>query len=123
MIKMTYCLRRLPHLTRRQFQDYWLNNHGALVRSHAAALNIRRYVQLHTAEHPVNDAMQKSRGAAEPFDGVAEIWFESVEAMIAPGHTPQGKAAMRALREDEARFIDQAQSPLWFGEEHTVVEG
>ena len=121
MIKMTYCLRRLPHLSRKQFQDYWLSSHGALVRSHAQALNIRRYVQVHTAEHPVNDAMQKSRGATEPFDGIAEIWFDSVEAMTAPGATPQGKAAMRALREDETRFIDQARSPVGFGEEHTVV--
>ncbi len=103
MIKMTYCLRRLPHLSRKQFQGHWLNNHGALVRSHAQALNIRRYVQFHTADHPINDAMQKSRGATEPFDGIAEIWFESVDAMTAPGATPQGKAALRALREGEPR--------------------
>jgi len=121
MIKMTYCLRRQPHLTREQFQDYWLNQHGKLVRSHAPVLNIRRYVQFHSASHPINDAMQKSRGATEPYDGVAELWFDSVEAMTAPGGTPAGKAAMRALREDEARFIDQAQSPVWFGDEHTVV--
>ncbi len=121
MIKMTYCLRRLPHLSRQQFQDYWLNQHGPLVQGHAGALNIRRYVQFHTTEHAVNDAMQKSRGAVEPFDGIAEIWFDSVESMTAPGGTPQGKAAMRALREDETRFIDQARSPVWFGQEHTVV--
>jgi hypothetical protein len=80
-------------------------------------------VQVHAAEHPLNDAMRQSRGATEPFDGIAELWFDSVEAMTAPGGTPAGKAAMRALREDEARFIDQAQSPLWFGEEHTIVAG
>jgi uncharacterized protein (TIGR02118 family) len=122
MIKMTYCLRRQPHLSREQFQDYWLNKHGPLVLSHAQALNMRRYVQLHTAAHPINDAMQKSRGAPEPYDGIAEVWFDSVEAMTAPGGTPAGKAAMRALREDEARFIDSADSPLWIGEEHVLVQ-
>jgi hypothetical protein len=47
--------------------------------------------------------MQKSRGATEPFDGIAEIWFDSVDAMTAPGATPQGKPALRALREGEPR--------------------
>jgi hypothetical protein len=92
------------------------------VLSLARALNMRRYVQLHTAAHPVNDALQKSRGAPEPYDGIAEVWFDSVEAMTAPGATPEGKAALRALREDETRFIDGARSPLWVGAEHVLVD-
>lgn len=123
MIKMTFCLRRLPHLTREQFQDYWLNRHGPLVQQHAQVLNIRRYVQHHTAAHPINDGMRKSRGAPEPYDGVAELWFDSVESMMAPGSTPEGKAAERLLREDDARFIDAAHSPVWIGEEHELVAG
>lgn len=121
MIKLTYCVRRHPHLTREQFQDYWLNRHGPLVKHHAQVLNIRRYTQFHTSGHPANEAIRKSRGAPEPFDGIAELWFDSVEAMTAPSATPEGKAALRALREDEARFIDQAHSPVWIGEEHTIV--
>jgi uncharacterized protein (TIGR02118 family) len=123
MIKMTYCLRRQPHLTREQFQDYWLNSHGKLVQQHAQALNVRRYVQVHTADLPLNGAMRKSRGSPEAFDGVAELWFDSVEALLAPNGTPEGKAAARALREDEERFIDQANSPVWLSEEHTLVQG
>ena len=121
MIKMTYCLRRLPHLTRESFQDYWRNAHGPLVQQSAAALNIRRYVQHHTAGDPINEAMRKGRGAPEAYDGVAELWFDSVESMIAGGSTPEGKAAAKALREDEARFIDQTRSPLWIGEDHELV--
>jgi uncharacterized protein (TIGR02118 family) len=121
MIKLTYCVRRLPHLTREQFLDYWLNRHGPLVKSHAQVLNIRRYVQVHATGHPANEAMRASRSAPEPFDGIAELWFDSVATMTAPSATPEGRSALRALREDEARFIDQARSPLWFGEEHTVV--
>lgn len=121
MIKMTYCLRRQPHLTREAFQDYWLNTHGPLVRGHAAVLNIRRYVQVHTSAEPINDALQKGRGSPEPFDGIAELWFDSVAAMTAPGDTPEGKAALRAVREDEATFIDSARSPVWIGAEHTLV--
>ena len=122
MIKMTYCLRRLPSLSREAFQEYWLQRHGPLVRRLAPALQIRRYVQVHTAGDPINDAMRKSRGAPEAYDGVAELWFDSREAMVAGSTSPEGKAAMAALREDEARFIDRAQSPVWFGEEHALVE-
>ena len=52
MIKLTFCLARLPHLTREQFQDYWLNKHAPLVASHKATLGIRRYVQLQASIRP-----------------------------------------------------------------------
>ena len=48
MIKLTFALVRLPHLSREQFQDYWLNTHGPLVASVRETLRIRRYVQLHS---------------------------------------------------------------------------
>jgi uncharacterized protein (TIGR02118 family) len=123
MIKMICCLRRLPHLTPEQFQDYWLNRHGPLVLRHAAVMNVRRYVQIHTAEDPLNGAIQKSRGAPEPYDGVAELWFDSVASLTAPNGTPEGRAAMRAIREDERNFIDQARSPMFVGADHELIAG
>jgi uncharacterized protein (TIGR02118 family) len=122
MIKMIYCLRRQPHLSRAQFQDYWLNQHGPLVAGHAEVLRIRRYVQVHTSGDAINDALAQRRGSPEPYDGVAEIWFDSVADIGAPAGTPEGKAAMRAVREDEAKFIDAARSPVWVSTEHTLVE-
>src|SRR5262249_12358508 len=50
MIKLVFCLRRLPHLSRAEFQRYWGETHGPLVRRRAEALGIRRYVQLHTLD-------------------------------------------------------------------------
>ena len=121
MIKLVYCLRRKPHLSSQQFRDYWLNVHGPIVRGYAPLLNIRRYVQHHPAYEAINEAMRKSRGAPEPYDGLAEIWFDSLEAMQAPAGSPEARAAMRAVREDEAKFIDQARSPAWLGEEHEML--
>ncbi len=66
MIKFTECLRRAPHMSREEFQDYWLNTHGPLVKSLAADLKMGRYVQSHTIIHPVHEFMQKRRGSAEP---------------------------------------------------------
>ncbi len=123
MIKLTYCLNRLPHLTREAFLDYWLNTHGPLVREHAEALNIRRYVQLHNRDDPANERLRDLRGAPEAFDGVAELWWDGKEAMEAAHSSPEGRAARKALMEDEKNFIDWARSPMWFGEEKVIIEG
>ena len=122
MIKLVYCLRRLPHLSRAEFQQYWRETHGPLVRSHAEVLRIRRYVQVHTLDDPLNDVIGASRGAAEAYDGVAELWFESAEELAAGTRSAEGRQAALELLEDEQRFIDIARSSLWIGEEHPVVE-
>ena len=52
MIKIVFCVRRLPTLSPDEFYRYWLESHGPLVRRHAAALRIRRYTQGHTFTDP-----------------------------------------------------------------------
>lgn len=121
MVKLVFCLTRLPHLSREEFQRYWLERHGPLVRESAKALGIRRYVQIHTLDTPVNEALRRGRGGPPAYDGVAELTFDSLEAIAAAGATPEGKAAGRRLVEDEKTFIDLARSPLFVAEEHPIV--
>ncbi len=121
MIKLAFCLRRLPELSREEFQRYWLEDHGPLVRKHAAALRIARYVQLHTADDELNPALRASRGAPEPYDGIAELWWESRDDLEAALTTAEGRAAGAELLEDERRFIDLANSPLFVGDEKPQV--
>jgi len=123
MVKLVFTLRRLPHLSREEFQRYWLERHGPLVRSHAEVLGIRRYVQTHTFPDDVQVAVRASRDAPDPYDGVAELWYDSLEAIAVAVSTDEGRAAAIALLEDERRFIDHARSPLWFAEEHEIVRG
>ena len=120
MIKLTFCLRRLPHLSREEFQRYWRETHAPLVARHAKTLGILRYVQAHTGHDALNAAMQASRGGPEAYDGVAELWFESEAAMAANTSEAAAKAGAELL-EDEKKFIDLANSPLWFNREHTIV--
>jgi len=122
MIKLVYCARRLPHFSREEFQRYWREKHGPLVRSHAKVLRIRRYVQVHTLESPINDVLRESHGTLEPYDGVAELWWDSAEDLAAAAASPEGQKAAQELLEDERRFIDLERSALWIGEEHVVVE-
>lgn len=123
MLKLIFCLRRLPHLSPEEFQDYWLNRHGPLVRSHAQTLRIRRYVQSHTdlTNARLTGAVRASREAPEPFDGVAELWWDDVQSFVAGAATPEGREAARLLLDDERKFIDHARSPLWVAREHVVV--
>jgi uncharacterized protein (TIGR02118 family) len=121
MVKLVFCLKRLPHLSREEFQRHWRERHAPLVREAAPALGIRRYVQVHALASPLNERFRAGRGAPEAYDGVAELWFDSVDALVTAGGTPEGRAASRRLLEDERRFIDLAQSPLWLATEYEVV--
>jgi len=121
MIKLTFCLTRLPNLSREAFQDYWFNVHAPLVASVAETLMIRRYVQLHSLPAEASAAIRASREAPPEYDGVAELWFDSLEALAANGARPEAQAAGALLLADERRFIDLSKSPLWWGEERPIV--
>jgi uncharacterized protein (TIGR02118 family) len=121
VIKLVFCLKRKAGLSREEFQTYWRENHAPLVASVADTLNIRRYVQVHTADTPMNAAIRGSRGGPEEYDGVAELWWDSLESLGAPGASEEGQKAGAMLLEDERRFIDLEHSPLFFAEEHTIV--
>ena len=62
MIRLTYVLRRLPTLSRQDFQRYWRETHGPLVAKHATTLACHKYVQVHTLDDPLNAAFIESRG-------------------------------------------------------------
>ena len=122
MVKLSFALRRKSGLSREEFQRYWREVHAPLVKSHAGALGIRRYVQTHTLDNPANAALRASRGGPEEYDGVAELWWDSLEALAAATASEAGIAAGRALLEDERRFIDLSRSPLWLAEENVVID-
>jgi hypothetical protein len=120
MLRLTFCLRRLPSLSLAEFQDYWLNSHGPLVRSLQPALRMVRYVQLHRLDNDWADGMMKVRGAPEPYDGVAELWWKSDEDYLASRRDPAAREAGCLLLEDEAKFIDLPRSPLWLNREQVI---
>ena len=121
MIKLTFAVRRRTDIDPAEFHRYWRDQHGPLVRSLQQVLGIRRYVQTHRLETPLNDVLRAGRGALEPFDGVAELWWDDLDALVAAASSSEGSAAGQTLLEDEARFIDLDQSALWLGQEIEVI--
>jgi uncharacterized protein (TIGR02118 family) len=121
VIKLTFAVRRRDDIAIDEFHRYWRDEHGPLVRSFQDVLGIRRYVQMHRVETPLNDVLQASRTALEPFDGAAELWWDDLDALTAASSTPDGMAAGQALLTDEARFIDLGRSALWLGDEVEII--
>lgn len=121
MFKLTFCLRRLPGMTREDFQDYWLNKHAPLVREVAPVLRIRRYVQSHTVDIAAIAGSLEARGGTGAYDGVAELWWDSVEDIVAVGDTKEGRDAGRRLLADERTFIDLDQSSIFYAREEAII--
>ena len=122
MIKLVFTLRRRDGMTRAEFQRYWREQHAPLVRRNAEALRIRRYVQTHALDTELDGVIAAPRGSQSSYyDGVAELWWDSFEDIVAAMSSEAGQVAGAELLEDESRFIDLPNSPLWFGEEDVVV--
>lgn len=124
MIKLVFTIHRREGMTREEFQRYWREEHAELVKLHASALGIRRYIQTHARDTDMDETISGARGSEPRFyDGVAELWWDGIEDLVAAATSEAGLIAGQALLEDESRFIDLARSPLWLGEEHVVIDG
>src|SRR5258708_31155801 len=117
MIKLVFTLRRREGMTGEDFQRYWREEHAPLVQRHAEPLHIRRYAQVHLRETELDDAISAPRGSEPRFyDGVAELWWDSLEDLTAAFTTEAGQAPARQLLGDEQRFGGLPPAPLWLGE-------
>jgi uncharacterized protein (TIGR02118 family) len=56
--------------------------------------------------------------ATPHFDGVAQLWFDSPEAMRAAFDAPAGKA----MAKDGAKFLDMSFTRNFVAREHVVID-
>jgi uncharacterized protein (TIGR02118 family) len=109
MLKAVEFFRKRRGMPDDEFYDYWLRNHSRVV------LGLQGLVR-YTQNHPLPETRA---GAAPPYDGVVEVWFESAEAMrrnIASSYWPDVVA-------DEEKFIDRSSLALLLVDEHVVLDG
>lgn len=104
MVKLVALVRKRPDLSAEAFADYWTRTHAPL----AAAIPGMRGYRINIARDP--GAM-----APAPFDGSAEIWWDSRQAMEAGLASPQGIVA----GEDVANFAESLQ--FLDTDEHVVI--
>ena len=109
MVKLVACLKRGPGVSVETFQRHWRTRHAEIVVRQAG---LRRYVQ--------NHVLPTAYARGEPiFDGVAEAWFDDVEAMRRLAPTPE----YRAVRADEPHFLDVPAMRVVLTDEVTIVDG
>jgi uncharacterized protein (TIGR02118 family) len=104
VIKLVYCITRRPDLTLDQFSKYWHDVHGPIGRR---IPGLRRLVQSHPVAAP---------GYRMDFDGMAELWFDNLEALTAA----RASAEWQASSDDEANFIDATRTALFLTEEREI---
>ena len=90
------------------------------MKSVAEAIRASPYVQSHTTLPELNALMIESRGSQAPYDGVTEVWWETMAALERGMSSPAGIEAQAQLMEDEARFIDFRHSRMFMTEEHQI---
>src|SRR5689334_10700935 len=122
MVKLVFAIRRREDISREEFHRYWLEEHGPLARNLVEPLGARRYVQAHTVAPELNAQLAATRDTSEAFDGLAEIWWDSLDALVAAFTSEEGQQAGTALMEDEAKFIHLGRSSLFVTEEHPILE-
>lgn len=124
MIRLVHMLRRAPGLSASEFADIWRDANGPLVASVQTDLDIVRYLQIHPdpAGQGIDTAVAEARGGMLPrFDGIAEYWWKSADALRAALSSASGASAAEKLVASEGRFIDMPASPLWLASEYPQV--
>lgn len=123
MIKISYLMRRLPHLSLEEFQAYWSEKHPQAAPGDAfATLGVKRYVQVLPLETDARNLVIGPRtGLADPFDGIAELWVESIEALERDWSTEKAKKYVEIFFKDEQNFIDWSRSTILVSEENAVM--
>ena len=89
MVKIVAFVRKKDDLTQDAFRAYWQDHHAHLV---AALPGLRKYVQ--------NPALDMGGRREWPYDGVAELWFDDVDAVRAAFESEESAR----VREDEPNF-------------------
>ena len=122
MLRASFCLRRLETMDHEAFATYWREHHAPLVVEVASTLGMVAYFQIHTVHDRANQGLRAGRGGPEPYDGIAEAWFEDLDAALGAFSSPEGREAWQRLADDERRFIDLPHSPIFFGQATTVID-
>lgn len=106
MIKLIYSFRKRAGLSDEDFDRYWRDVHGPIG---ARIPGLRRLVHSKTIVVP-GDVR------AADYDGVAELWFDDVESLLAARRSEE----WRHSGLDEDYFIDPASTRYAVTEERTI---
>lgn len=102
MWKLIGLLKRPEGLGMDEFKTWWLEEHAAKVKKWPGL--VKYHINLSTTED-------------QDFDGMAEVWFESREAMDGVFSTKEGQIARESATLGSARLV------ILLAEEHVMISG
>jgi uncharacterized protein (TIGR02118 family) len=108
MIKLVYCITKKAGLSDEEFFRYWENVHGPIG---ARIPRLRKLVQSRRL------TIQRDERRSD-YDGMAELWFDDMEDLLAARLSPEWKASS----EDEANFIDHSKVAYFVSEERVILD-
>jgi uncharacterized protein (TIGR02118 family) len=108
MVKLIVTMKRKPGTTQEEFDHYWKEKHAPTVLRIVPGLV--RYVQNHLVK--LNDK-------EAPYDGIAELYFQDVEAFRNMSKWYRSEPG-KELRDDEARFLDPTRLISFVSEEVVI---
>lgn len=103
-----YCITKKAGLTDEEFFRYWKHVHGPIG---AQIPGLRKLVQSHRLLVP-GDEHQPD------YDGLAELWFDDVKALLKARESAQWKAST----EDEANFVEHSKVAYFVSQEHVIAD-
>ena len=106
MIKLVYCITKKQGMSDETFFHYWEKVHGPIG---ARIPGVRKLVQSHRLKVPGD--------RSSDYDGMAELWFDDMEALLAARATPEWQASTA----DEANFIDHSKVAYFVSEERVIL--
>ena len=123
MVKLMFIAYRKPGMTH---DDYVARvaQHAELVCTVKDVTRMRRYVQVHPLPEEVNEGFLAARGMTidDIPDGMAEVWWDSVEDMYAGFSGDEGAKAAQLLVEDEARFLNVERCVAFLAEDKVIFD-
>jgi uncharacterized protein (TIGR02118 family) len=103
MIKIVRFVKKRPDLTMEEFKQYWLTKHSELEKIVVQKTPVRKIT--------ASFATGELKGGKElPFDGLAELYFDSVDDMQAFYASEFHKTGV--MRKDEENFVDMTADPI-----------
>ena len=107
MVKLVYCMRRKPGLSREEFVRYWADVHAPIG---ARIPGLRRLVHSYALA---------AQGDSRPgdFDGMAELWFDDVSAIVEARRSVEWAASTA----DEYNFVDLSRTAYFLSEERRIL--
>ncbi len=107
LVKGVWRMRRKDGVSLGEFRRHWIEIHGVVA---AKIPGVRRYVQSHVVD--------EAYSYAEPrWDGVAQLWWDSADALAEALKSPQFAEDMR----DGEEFIDGRSLSFFLAQEYQVI--